>query len=282
MAVRAGRGLEPGAPRRVPGRHRGVVVFLHGLFETEFSWRFGGGETYGARLRRDAGLTPLDVRYNTAATSPRTAARWRTCWTRSRRVAGGGRTDRARRPLDGRARGAQRLLHARRGDAGSATCGTRSRSAARTWARRSSRRCTTRAPRSARCPRRGRSPGFLRRRSAGIRDLRQGSLVDEDWHGRDPDALRAAACRRSRCSTARRTTSSPPPSRGRRHPVGRLLGDWLVLQPSASGRSRSRRIPLPRGGRRSTSAARTTSRCSTTRRCTSGCASGSRQRLDAG
>src|SRR5437764_10445814 len=35
---------------------------------------------------------------------------------------------------------------------------------------------------------------FLRRRSGGIRDLRQGSLVDEDWHGRDPDALRAAAC----------------------------------------------------------------------------------------
>ena len=35
---------------------------------------------------------------------------------------------------------------------------------------------------------------FLRRRSAGIRDLRQGSLVDRDWEGCDPDALRAAAC----------------------------------------------------------------------------------------
>ena len=28
---------------------------------------------------------------------------------------------------------------------------------------------------------------FLRRRSTGIRDLRQGSLVDEDWCGLDPD-----------------------------------------------------------------------------------------------
>ena len=36
---------------------------------------------------------------------------------------------------------------------------------------------------------------FLRRRSAGIRDMRRGSLVDEDWQGRDPEALRAAACR---------------------------------------------------------------------------------------
>ena len=25
-----------------------------------------------------------------------------------------------------------------------------------------------------------------------------------------------------------------------RHPVGRMVGDWLVLQPSASGRSRTR------------------------------------------
>ena len=30
---------------------------------------------------------------------------------------------------------------------------------------------------------------WLRRRSAGIRDLRHGSLVDEDWHGRDPDGV---------------------------------------------------------------------------------------------
>jgi hypothetical protein len=35
---------------------------------------------------------------------------------------------------------------------------------------------------------------FLRRRSAGIRDLRDGSLVDADWQGRDPEARRAAAC----------------------------------------------------------------------------------------
>jgi hypothetical protein len=86
---------------------------------------------------------------------------------------------------------------------------------------------------------------FLRRRSAGIRDLRQGSLVDDDWRDCDPDALAATACREvpllegaTHCFVAATIT------RNGRHPVGRLLGDWLVLEPSASGRSRTRRIPF--------------------------------------
>jgi hypothetical protein len=85
--------------------------------------------------------------------------------------------------------------------------------------------------------------GFLRRRSAGIRDLRSGSLVDEDWRDRDPEALRAAACLEvpllegvaHHFVAATITTSAS-------HPVARLIGDWLVLQPSASGRSRTRVI----------------------------------------
>jgi hypothetical protein len=36
---------------------------------------------------------------------------------------------------------------------------------------------------------------LLRRRSPGIRDLRHGSLVDEDWRGRDPESLRVVACK---------------------------------------------------------------------------------------
>jgi pimeloyl-ACP methyl ester carboxylesterase len=86
---------------------------------------------------------------------------------------------------------------------------------------------------------------FLRRRSAGIRDLRQGSLVDLDWRDRDPDALRAEACAEvpllegaTHCFVA--ATVMPDP----RHPLSRLVGDYLVLEASASGRSRSRRIPF--------------------------------------
>ena len=87
--------------------------------------------------------------------------------------------------------------------------------------------------------------GFLRRRSAGIRDLRQGSLVDADWLDCDPHALNAVACQEvpllegaTHCFVAATITPSG------RDPIGRLVGDCLVLQPSASGRSRTRRIPF--------------------------------------
>jgi pimeloyl-ACP methyl ester carboxylesterase len=80
---------------------------------------------------------------------------------------------------------------------------------------------------------------LLRRRSAGIRDLRRGSLVDEDWRDQDPDVLRARACAEvpllkgpTHCFVAATVTRSPT------HPLGRLLGDTLVLAPSASGRGR--------------------------------------------
>jgi pimeloyl-ACP methyl ester carboxylesterase len=84
---------------------------------------------------------------------------------------------------------------------------------------------------------------FLRRRSAGIRDLRRGSLVDEDWRDQDPDALRAKALTEvpllegvTHCFVAATVT------RNDKHPVARLIGDMLVLSPSASGRSRTRRL----------------------------------------
>jgi hypothetical protein len=86
---------------------------------------------------------------------------------------------------------------------------------------------------------------FLRRRSSGIRDLRRGSLVDEDWRDQDRDALRARAVKEvplladvTHCFVSATVTHSPT------HPLGRLVGDWLVLQPSASGRGRTRRIPF--------------------------------------
>jgi hypothetical protein len=85
--------------------------------------------------------------------------------------------------------------------------------------------------------------GFLRRRSAGIRDMRSGSLADEDWEGRDPEALRAAACAEvPLLEGAAHHFVAATVTRDAAHPVGRLVGDWLVLQPSASGRSRTRVI----------------------------------------
>ena len=69
---------------------------------------------------------------------------------------------------------------------------------------------------------------FLRRRSAGIRDLRHGSLVDEDWRGRDPSALRAAACKEvPLLEGARHSASSQPLSPAARAiPWGACLGTF--------------------------------------------------------
>jgi pimeloyl-ACP methyl ester carboxylesterase len=54
------RGAFPAATGR-------LVVFLHGLTETEASWRYRGERSrdYGTRLREDLGLTPVQLRYNT-------------------------------------------------------------------------------------------------------------------------------------------------------------------------------------------------------------------------
>ena len=103
---------------------------------------------------------------------------------------------------------------------------------------------------------------FLRRRSGGIRDLRQGSLVDEDWRDCDPDALRGGRVR------------GGPAARGR-HALLRLGHDHAQRPPPAGtaarrharARSRARPAAAARAGSRSrrstgcTWAGRTTSRC---------------------
>ena len=76
MAVRRGRADV--APRRdaleaaFPDATSKVAVFVHGLGETEESWRLhadrhgcGTDSTYGSRLAHDLGYTPVYLRYNT-------------------------------------------------------------------------------------------------------------------------------------------------------------------------------------------------------------------------
>jgi pimeloyl-ACP methyl ester carboxylesterase len=65
MAVRSGRRnvrVDRSALREAfPDATPKIAVFLHGLGETEDSW----AGTYGSRLRADFGFTPVYVRYNT-------------------------------------------------------------------------------------------------------------------------------------------------------------------------------------------------------------------------
>jgi len=91
---------------------------------------------------------------------------------------------------------------------------------------------------------------FLNSRSAGIKDLRYGYTVDEEWAGKNPDALFANARLDIPLVDGvgyyffAATLSEDP-----EHPLGKLLGDLLVRLPSASGNTvdPARRIPFSRG-----------------------------------
>jgi pimeloyl-ACP methyl ester carboxylesterase len=218
MAVRKG---EPAGPR--------IAVFLHGLGETEYAW---GERGYGERLREDLGIAPVYIRFNTGrhvsengaelaallddlsgdveeialighsmgGLVARSACHHGGAWTKLVRHTVSLGTPHTGAPLEQAAHAMSAALH--------------------------------------RIPETRPFSRFLRRRSAGIRDLRRGSLVDEDWRDVDPDALRAKACAEvpllehaTHCFVAATVT------RDAKHPVGRLLGDALVLAPSASGRT---------------------------------------------
>ncbi len=243
--------LDPDAVRRrFPDATPWPVVFLHGLMETEFSWSLGAGpegRTYGTRLARDLGCTPVYVRYNSG-----------------RHVSENGRS-------------VAELLEAlvaawpveveQIALVGHSMGGLVARSAAHQgaefgqgWPGRVGHVVSLGTPHTGApleqavhvasaalhaLPETRPFGAFLRRRSSGIRDLRHGSLVDEDWRSRDRDALRAAACREvPLLHGATHCFVSASVTRSERHPIGRLLGDCLVLVPSASGRSPTRRIPF--------------------------------------
>lgn len=82
-----------------------------------------------------------------------------------------------------------------------------------------------------------RIPGLLlQRRSAGIKDLRYGNVVHEDWLGRDSDAVLEDSRRElPLLEGAAFYFVSATMTQDPEHPMGLLLGDLLVRVPSASG-----------------------------------------------
>lgn len=91
---------------------------------------------------------------------------------------------------------------------------------------------------------------ILNSRSAGVKDLRYGYTLDEEWLGKDPDAV---------FTNARLDVPlvdgvgyyffAATITRDAEHPLGRLLGDLLVRLPSAAGETAdaTRRIPFSSG-----------------------------------
>lgn len=235
--------------RAFPAATPRLVVFLHGLMGSEFYWEWGAGGagTYGGRLAADLGYTPVYLRYNTgrhisenggsvAALLDRLVRAWP---VEARQVA-----------LVGHSMGgliARSACHqaAEDGQGWTAlvshvvTLGTPHLGAPLEQGAHAAAAALQALPETRMLA------NLLRRRSSGIRDLRHGSLVDEDWRDRDPDALGVLACREvpllegaTHCFVSATVTSDPL------HPLGRLLGDTLVLVPSATGQGRTRRIPF--------------------------------------
>jgi pimeloyl-ACP methyl ester carboxylesterase len=227
-----------------------LAVFAHGLMESEFAWQLGAGpdgDSYGTRLRRELGFTPIELRYNTgrhisesglelADLLEELVAAWPVEVERIALIGHsmGGLVSRSA-CHQAAVRGDAWVEHVRH----VISLGTPHMGAPLAqgvhWASAALHALPETRPLAS----------FLRRRSAGIRDLRQGSLVDADWLDRDPDALRVVACEEvpllegaTHCFVAATVTSNP------RHPVARLVGDYLVLEASASGRARDRRIPF--------------------------------------
>jgi pimeloyl-ACP methyl ester carboxylesterase len=228
-----------------PGATPRIVVFLHGLMETEFSW--GAHDTYGSRLEAEHGYTPVYVRYNSGLHISRNG---RCLSELLDELVAAWPVEVERVALVGHSMGglvARSACH----------CGATDEAE---WVKHVRQSVSLGTPHLgapleqvvhylsaglARLPETRPIANFLRRRSGGIRDLRQGSLVDEDWSDRDPDVLRAAACAEvPLLEGATHCFVSATVTRSDRHPVGRLIGDILVLKPSATGRSRTRRIPF--------------------------------------
>ncbi len=230
-----------------------IVVFVHGLCETEAAWRLapraagpGDRRPYGDRLRDELGFTPVYLRYNTGLHVSENG----------RRLARLLQNLLAAWPV-----GAEELVlvgHSMGGLVARSAChygeqegqgwprvvrhvfclGTPHLGAdlekganALAWA-------------LGRLPETRPLATALNARSVGIKDLRFGSCVEEDWCECDPDEFLRDRCREVPFLAGARyyfigATLNPDP-------LGRVLGDLLVRMPSASGRGngRGRRIPF--------------------------------------
>lgn len=222
-----------------------VVVFLHGLVETEHAWRFGGRTSYAEGIEQDLGYSTLQVRYNSGLHISENA---RQLSELLERLVEHWPVEVEQLSLVGHSMGG---LIAR----GACFDACESK---RAWVGLVRHLVCLGSPHLGapleqfvhyasaalvRMPETRPLGRLLRRRSAGIRDLRQGSLVDEDWRGVDTDALSRRAIREvPLLDGAAHYFVTACVTRSPRHPLGRIIGDGLVLTPSAAGRNRARRI----------------------------------------
>jgi pimeloyl-ACP methyl ester carboxylesterase len=231
-----------------------LAVFVHGLCETDDAWRFAPlgrrdatRVTYGSRLRRDLGYTPVYVRYNTGlhvSDSGRRLSRLldelAESWPQPVEEIAlvghsmGGLVARSacHAGHEANARWVDRLRHVF--CLGTPHLGAPLEKAANVagWA-------------LARLPETRPLARLVNGRSAGIKDLRFGSCVEADWCDCDPDEFLKDRCQNVPfLETATYYFVGATLAQRPDDPLGVLLGDLLVRYPSASGSGPRRRIPF--------------------------------------
>lgn len=256
MAVRrAGRDVPPdagGLARAFPDATRRLAVFVHGLCETEDAWRLGARRSvpYGDRLRAELGYTPVYIRYNSgrhishngralAALMDAVVENWPVPVTEIALVGHsmGGLVARGAchyAGVGGTTSWRDRVRHVFM--LGAPHTGAPLELAANAACHAASQLPETRpfaAP--------------LKARSAGVKDLGFGYVVDEDWAGHDPDAFWTnTGTVVPFLPGANHYFVSATLSREADAPLGRVIGDLLVLHRSAwAHRARGERLQFP-------------------------------------
>ncbi len=234
------RALALDEPSLAAGPHaasRHLVVLVHGLSLSELSWRRNGAPGIGERLLQSLDIAPLYLRYNTgrhistngqefAQQLEQLCERWPT-------------------PVES----LSLIGHSMGGLVIRSACWY-AQQAGNRWLSRLARVVCLGTPHHGSAVAKAghgltaamqglpytRPLAFGRRRSAGIKDLRHGDLLDEDWRDHHPDAMRPDTRRPvPLLPDVEYYFAAATLGRHQHDPLGHILGDLLVRLDSATG-----------------------------------------------
>ncbi len=244
-------GIRRAFPRPTPR----LAVFLHGLGEAEERWKRGAARhrgrarlSFGEQLHRDCAITPIEVRYNSGL-----------------HISSNGRrlSDLLENLLDAWPVTVEELIligHSMGGLVARSACHAGSVSRRR-WPSHLRHLIALGSPHTGvpleksvhaaawafrAVPETQAIARILDMRSQGIRDLRFGYLIEDDWRGEDPARLwhdnRSDVPTLPGCT---HTFITATVTRDPRHPLGWLGGDFLVRTESAAGRRPGGGVAVP-------------------------------------